>query len=152
MTDITTRLLEAKKILMERKKILDENKFVEQDTIAKLVDDIREASRFVGELERQREKELKEKRARYLEKRALTPDYLTKKRERENAGRARKNYYLKTSRGGKKFKSVKMFLEYYRDNPDADYFVIIRYSGNKIVDGVYSRKLPLTKNDILALS
>ena len=76
---------------------------------------------------------------------------MEKKQKNISKGRARYYYYKRVGNKDIKLPTIKDLLEAYRENPQATFIVIIKYTGDKIIDGVRVREKELTFKDIIAL-
>ena len=100
----------------------------------------------------QKKQDLRNYQKQYKETKRKDKEYMKLKKQRENSGRTRKVYYVATDNArDKKFKNVAELLQHYASAPNARYYMVIKYSGNKIIDGIKARQKELTKQDILML-
>lgn len=76
---------------------------------------------------------------------------MEKKQKKVSKGRARYYYYKRIGNKDIKLPTIKHLLEAYQENPQATFIVIIKYTGDKIIDGVRVREKELTFKDIIAL-
>jgi hypothetical protein len=76
---------------------------------------------------------------------------MEKKQKNISKGRARYYYYKRVGNKDIKLPTIKHLLEAYKENPQATFIVIIKYTGDKIIDGVRVREKELTFKDIIAL-
>ena len=76
---------------------------------------------------------------------------MEKKQKKVNKGRARYYYYKRIGNKDIKLPTVKDLLKAYQENPQATFIVIIKYTGDKIIDGVRVREKQLGFKDIIAL-
>lgn len=100
----------------------------------------------------ERAKALAETRRARAERKKQDPEFVARKKALANKGRERRYYFVRTPDGRtKKMKSVGELMARYANDPDASYFVLIKYSGDKVVDGVKARERELTREDMLLL-
>ena len=76
---------------------------------------------------------------------------MEKKQKPASTGRARYYYYKRVEKKDIKLPTVKDLLKAYQENPQATFIVLIKYTGDKIIDGVRVREKLLTLKDIIAL-
>lgn len=76
---------------------------------------------------------------------------MEKKQATVSKGRARYYYYKRVENKDIKLRTVKDLLKAYKENPQATFIVIIKYTGDKVKDGVRVREKQLGIKDILAL-
>lgn len=76
---------------------------------------------------------------------------MEKKQKTVSKGRARYYYYKREGNKDIKMPTIKDLLKAYQENPQATFIVIIKYTGDKIIDGVRVREKELTFKDIIAL-
>ena len=65
--------------------------------------------------------------------------------------RARRYYYYGVRNKDIKMPTIKHLLEAYQKDPEATFIVIIKYTGDKVIDGVRVREKELSFKDIIAL-
>ncbi len=76
---------------------------------------------------------------------------MEKKQKPVSKGRARYYYYKRIGNKDIKMPTIKDLLKAYKENPQATFIVIIKYTGDKIIDGVRVREKELEFKDIIAL-
>jgi len=76
---------------------------------------------------------------------------MEKKHKNVSKGRARYYYYKRVGNKDIKMRTIKDLLEAYKENPEATFIVIIKYTGDKVIDGVRVREKELSFKDIIAL-
>jgi|LSQX01.1.fsa_nt_gb hypothetical protein len=147
MLETTRRIkkLQAEKKIIEEKLFLEPNSTHLQNKLAFIKFSISTAKA-------QKEQALRNYQKQYKETKRKDKEYMKLKKQRENSGRARKVYYVETDNAhDKKFKNVAELLEHYAREPNARYYMVIKYSGNKIINGIKARQKELTQQDILML-
>ena len=151
MLKITKEIKNLEKIIFDSEKNL---KTLQENSAESelLKNRIANARALLVEFNAIRERTHKERHKIYMSNKKKDADFMEQKRNRANKGRTRKHYYAKTDKShDKSFKSVNALLSYYREHPHETYYYTIKYSGNKIIDGVRIREFPLTTKDILML-
>ncbi len=76
---------------------------------------------------------------------------MEKKQKKVSKGRARYYYYKRVGNKDIKMPTIKHLLEAYQADPEATFIVIIKYTGDKVIDGVRVREKELGFKDIIAL-
>ena len=139
------------KKLQAEKKIIEEKLFLEPNS-ANLKNKLAFIKFAISTAKSQKQQDLRNYQKQYKETKRKDKNYMKLKKQRENSGRTRKVYYVETDNAhDKKFKNVAELLEHYAQEPNARYYIVIKYSGNKIIDGIKARQKELTKQDILML-
>lgn len=139
------------KKLQAEKKIIEEKLFLEPKS-ANLKNKLELVRLAISTAKSQKEQDLRNYQKQYKETKRKDKEYMELKKQRENSGRTRKVYYVATDNArDKKFKNVAELLQHYASAPNARYYLVIKYSGNKIIDGIKARQKELTKQDILML-
>lgn len=139
------------KKLQAEKKIIEEKLFLEPKS-ANLNNKLELVRLAISTAKSQKEQDLRNYQKQYKETKRKDKEYMELKKQRENSGRTRKVYYVATDNArDKKFKNVAELLQHYASAPNARYYLVIKYSGNKIIDGIKARQKELTKQDILML-
>lgn len=139
------------KKLQAEKKIIEEKLFLEP-TATHLQNKLALIKLSISTAKSQKEQDLRNYHKQYKETKRKDKEYMKLKKQRENSGRARKAYYVAMDNTrDKKFKNVAELLQHYAQEPNARYYMVVKYSGNKIIDGIKARQKELTKHDILML-
>ena len=139
------------KKLQAEKKIIEEKLFLEPSS-THLQNKLALIKLSITTAQSQKKQDLRNYQKQYKETKRKDKEYMELKKQRENSGRTRKVYYVATDNArDKKFKNVAELLQHYASAPNARYYLVIKYSGNKIIDGIKARQKELTKQDILML-